>query len=257
MGKKEKPKAGRPRKASFEEKRAIIDAFFIIECCEDAHILRKHGIYKKLADFPPSKELNLQPHDFSRDEQVLAYIQKLVDSNPQSDSPLVYEPLDISALLAKPLKQQIDILRDRERYYESICIRGSKAISSYTDIVRQRDAAIARQKELQAQSEVLGKEFEKTKAAVNMLKEETIKLKKYIKEHVEPGMADEYLKSISQLRQGQIPDVAATVVTGDEKKPAVSSGSVIKDIFISIPGMPTTPIDLEDDSYILEDDGAF
>lgn len=257
MSKKEKPKAGRPRKASFEEKRAIVDAYFIIECCEDTHVLCKHGIYKKLADFPASKALNLQPHDFSRDEQVLAYIQKLVESNLPSDSPLVYEPLDISALLAKPLKEQINILRSREQYYESICIRGSKAISSYTDVVRQRDAAVAQQKEVQSQAEVLEKEFEKTKAVVNTLKEEAVKLKKYIKEHVEPGMADEYLKTIAPLSRAQIPDVAATIVTGGEKMPAVSRGSVIKNIFLSIPGMPTTPIDLEDSSYELEDDEDF
>lgn len=221
-----KKKVGRPTKATFEEKRAIIDAFFIAEGGEDASVFREHGIYKRLAEFQLSKTLNLQAHDFSRDKDIVEYMKTFTPSEPEDTALPAYTPLDINKFLGRSVKDQIELLRQRESYYNGVYQRGNKAISTYAEVVKERDAAI-REREMaweevrkaNQKAEKLASELAKKKAELKESEAEAADLSRYIKNQVAPNMADAFMDVLKQRDPDDYSGLVATYVTGEEPKP--------------------------------------
>ena len=222
--KEQRPKSGRPTKATFDEKRKVIDAFLIAEGGGDAQIFLRHGIFKRLSDFYLAKALNLQPYDFSKDEEVVAYIQKRASASTKRTDDVAlpaFVPLDINEVLyGKSIKQQEKLLREREEYFKLVHKRASIAIESYLDVAQQRDNAIQQSKAVQAdfdnaqtQIESLEKLLSEAKARATAAEQEARKLRAYILTHVEPEMADAYLKELASLGRDKLPDVSRAVVT--------------------------------------------
>ena len=223
--KEQRPKSGRPTKATFDEKRKVIDAFLIAEGGGDAQIFLRHGIFKRLSDFYLAKALNLQPYDFSKDEEVVAYIQKLASASAKRTDDVAlpaFVPLDINEVLyGKSIKQQEKLLREREEYFKLVHKRASIAIESYLDVAQQRDNAIQQVKVaktdlVNAQERInsLEKLLSETKTKANVVEQEARKLRAYILKHLEPEMADAYLKELATLERDKIPDVSRSIVTG-------------------------------------------
>lgn len=220
--KEQKKTSGRPCKATYDEKCAIIDAYFIAEGGDDPRIFLQHGIYTRLSNFYLAKKMNLYPHDFSRDEKIVAYIQKKASMSTSEDDMVLpaYTPLDIHAVLSgKSIKQQEGILREREEYFKRVYKRASVAIASYLDVSRQRDKAIQQFDAIkvdlakaQEQIEALRNLISEAKATESVLKKENSKLRTYIRKNVEPELADVYLKGLRTLARDEISDVAAPIV---------------------------------------------
>lgn len=221
--KEQSQKTGRPVKATFDEKRKVIDAFFIAEGGEDARIFLQHGIFTRLSDFHLAKHFNLQPYDFSRDAEVVAYMQKLASDSVKGTDDIVlpaYTPLDINGVLyGKSIKQQEEILREREEYFKLVQKRASVAIESYLDVARQRDEAIQKSKTAKVESEKAQEQIESLKNSLSEAKakekaaeQEARKLRAYIQTHVEPEMADAYLKDIGSIERDNLPDISYSIV---------------------------------------------
>lgn len=221
-----KKKVGRPRKATFEEKRAIVDAFFISEGGEDASVFQEYGIYKRLSEYQLSKTLNLQPHDFSRDLKILEYIKTFKPVEPTDTALPAYTPLDINRFLGTSAKDQVELLRQRESYYKGVYQRGNKAISTYAEVVKERDAAI-REREMaweearkaSQKAETLAKELAQKRAELKKSEDEVASLRSYIKKQVAPNMADAFMDVLKQRSPDDYSDLVATYVTGEEPKP--------------------------------------
>ena len=240
---KPQKRSGRPCKATFDKKRAIIDAFFIAEGAEDGRILLQHGIYKRLADFDLSRKNNLYPHDFSRDPKVVEYIQTLATNNTPSSSDTAlpaYVPLDIGTVLyGKNIKQQEELLRQREEYYKSVHHRAALAISSFADVARQRDVAIQQCNPAQAEvkaakdtADALAQSLAAEKAKAKAAEKEAIKLRAYIRDHVEPAMAEAYIKDLGSRDRTELPSVAASVVMGtSSNNPAQKNANSVLHLF--------------------------
>ena len=87
-------KNGRPCKASFDEKKLVVNSFFSAH--PDAFSAR--GIFTRLAEHAQATGFPLYSHDFSKDDAIRSYIeQKLAagQSPCKSNVMPMYQPLDI------------------------------------------------------------------------------------------------------------------------------------------------------------------
>lgn len=226
---------GRPAKATFEEKKAIIDAFFISEGGENPGILLQHGIYTRLATFHLSRQFGLYPHDFSKDKGIVEYMQSLAaNSLPPSDTAALptYTPLDLNAVLSKSVPEQIKIFRTRDDYYKEVHHRAAKAISSYVDLSKQVDLARSEKKKLELEIDELSKELTAEKAKSAAAEREIATLRRYIRQHVEPAIAEAFIKDLASTDRTEIPSIASATVMGKiaSSKQGSKAGSVL-DLF--------------------------
>ena len=244
MSKGTKRTSGRPRKATFAEKQAIIDAFYISEGGDNPSVFTQRGIYKRLEEFPLSRTLNLFAHDFSKDPNVTAYIKKITaQATPTVDPTIlpVFVPFDLESLLSKNIKAQVEILRQKDDYYRTVYHRAAIAISSFADVSRQLDIAkqeIGKIKQeleaMQQQNDELAKKLAEKKTEANEANAEVQRMRNYIRDHVEPTMAEAYLQDLGSRKRLEIPSVAEAVVT----KPLVpiqSKSSSVLEIWKNTP----------------------
>ena len=95
-------KTGRPKKVPTEEIIGIINRYQV-EMSDVGFSFSSHGVYKKLSDYAKSLGFPLEPHDFSRNKDVMAHIKKLdaTSASTHKDTLNVpaFEPLDIPTLM--------------------------------------------------------------------------------------------------------------------------------------------------------------
>lgn len=238
---------GRPVKASFEAKRGVVDAFLITECADNIEALKHHGLYVRLEKFAQGKGYPLYAHDFSKDKQIVQYITSLQGRMANAVDPSVlpaYTPLDIEALMGKRPKDQIDVLRQVDGYYKQVYQRAIVAISAYGDVARQRDLAIQErntaQKELENArkiSNVAKEALSEEKKKMEALRQENIKLRKYIKDHVNPTMAEAYLQEHATKQNWG--EYALPVVTGSVQTQDKKNYKSIKELFATVDNKKT------------------
>ena len=190
-------KTGRPTKAPDHEKKAIIDRFYIERAGCDPMKMQAHNIYAQLEHFAKDIRFrttsgqDLTANDF-RTTSIKAYIAALAEApvslSPDRCSP-VFQPLDVDALLGKPLNVFKQTILDREQYLESIYLKAAAALEQYSSM---QEAVTRLRQELKQQSA----ERERLQNACNQLATEnrehrkTIEyLRRFIKQQVEPEMA--------------------------------------------------------------------
>lgn len=135
MENENKRKRGRPPKLSFEEKKQIVDSFFAFEAGYDHRKLKEYNIYTQLANY--AAKLNwlgngrpITPKNLA-DPDIRTYINALAGIEGSSSKSHavcvpVYTPLDIQMLYTKSIDEIIRLIKEREVYYESVCINAGK-----------------------------------------------------------------------------------------------------------------------------------
>ena len=202
-------KMGRPKKATSNEKIAIVNRYYIEESGEDASAFNAHGIYAKLSKYAKSIGVNLEAHDFSRDVAVQKYIKSISFSAQEDGSSIsvpTYQPLDITALLSGSHKELAKTLSDRERYFESLHQRSAKAIENYALLAQKCEhlqAEVAAAKERCAQLE---EEKQELRQSLISAKKDVAYLRRIIKRDVEPERAHQFLQGLTS------PEAIADVV---------------------------------------------
>lgn len=196
-------KNGRPPKASFEEKKAIVDSFFVVHT-NAAHV---SGIYTRIAEYAQKNKFDLQSYDFSKDEQIRQYIaQKVANAQKPMISNLVsvYEPLDVDYALTLRGSRLATLLRQREEYYAQLYNQAVAALESHSAMAGE----INKLKAELDKARVIEKEQNELKQTLSKCMEENRQLRQKIRNEIEPEKADAYFKSLSN------PSVAIDMVRG-------------------------------------------
>lgn len=184
---------GRPRKGTLEEKKAIVDHYFVTMCAENAGAMQKRGIYRNLADFAQERGYDYAAHHFSRDPVICAYISSLTEAAekalPQDILP-VFVPLDLSLIIERSRDEIVEMLRDRDKYYEKLYVSANATLQPFRAKVRAYEEV---QAELTVQLSKNGQLTEEKNALAEELRharEEIAYLRSYIKKHVLPELAE-------------------------------------------------------------------
>lgn len=196
----DKKKTGRPQKASLEQKKSLINAFFISKAGGDGNVMSSYNIYAQLAHFAVEKGVDLKAYDFKHQE-LKAHIHHLAQCTEADFIPAglpAYVPLDIPAILCKNKTEISKVLRDREKYFEQLYKRAAVAIEQYLPLSEQYEAA-------KSEVEQLKKQIAKTEKTKKMLESEIRDLaaknqyqKKIIRDQIEPAHAQAHMKLMSQ-----------------------------------------------------------
>lgn len=206
-------KMGRPKKVSTELKLQIIDHFLITECAEDGRVVQQHGIYSKLAIFAKGKGYNLEPHDFSRDTKVKAYLQRLANTEVSENLEgfPVYEPLDIAYVVNKPRSELSEILKGREVYFQDLYRRAVAAIDRFDSVAASNRILLEQTEKWKQQAGELTDRYQCIEKAFREVEKENEYLRRFIKKELTPERADIFFKSL--LTQEQVMDLAIKTAT--------------------------------------------
>ena len=195
------PKTGRPKKATTEEKIAIVNRYYISNTDGSALQIRSHGIFRKLADFSRTCNFPLEPHDFSRDKGVRDYIDHLASTSQrevqESKAVPAYEPLDITALMTTGRSNIEKTLRDREAYFESLHIRSSRAIENYSLISQKCTRLQAEVETTKSENDALKEENAVLAKKLRDALKDIVYLKRIIRRDVEPDRAQQFFASMT------------------------------------------------------------
>lgn len=182
-------KNGRPAKATFEEKKAVVDSYFIV----NGDAIRNHGVYKDIADYAQQSGAKLFPHDFSKDKQIRQYIEHKianVQEPIQSAVLQMYEPLDIDYALTLKGSRLGVLLRDREAYYRRLYNQAVLAIETHTAMQRENGRLKAELEQLK----ITEAERNEKKRELLQCKEENRRLRQRIRNEIEPEQADAHFR---------------------------------------------------------------
>lgn len=189
---------GRPRKGSLEEKKAIVDHYFVSNCAEDGSAMQKHGIYQQLAIFAQERGYGYEARDFSRDQAIRDYITSFVDAKqsclPQDILP-VFVPMDISLISEMSRDEIVEMLRDRDRYYKSLYESANATLQPFRAKIQAFEQATKDLSEQAAKSDRLAAENEALTKRLRCVTEENQYLRSYIKKHLLPEQAEAVLQS--------------------------------------------------------------
>lgn len=205
-------KMGRPKKASTEEKIAIVNRYYYSREDESVAKDSNHGVYKKLSDFAKSLGCQLEPHDFSRDSAVRRTINALMTGSKETTQPFIptYEPLDITTLSLRSRQERDEILRRREEYFAELHKRASKAIENSELLVRKISLLEEKLQTVSADKGELEDEVQGLRAKIRKAATENAYLRKVIRKEVEPELAHRVWKNLST--EGAIEQTARPAV---------------------------------------------
>ena len=184
---------GRPRKGNLEEKKSIVDRYFITRCAENAAALKKRGVYKSLAEFAKAQGYDYEAYHFSRDSEICAYIDTYADVEEktlQQDIIPVFVPMDLSLIIERSRDEIVEILRDRDKYYETLYASANATLQPFRLKVREYEEAQAELNKQLSKNEQLTKEKIALTDELSRAKEEIAYLRSFIKKRVLPEQAE-------------------------------------------------------------------
>ena len=207
-------KMGRPKKVPTEEMLAIVNRY-AVEMSDVGPSFSAHGIYRKLSDYAKSLGYPLEPHDFSRCKEVLAYIKALdvgeKDTGAATLNVPAFEPLDIPTLINSSKKRIEEAMRSRESYFESLHLKASRAIESYITLAKKVEHLQAQVKSLERKNDSLVTDKDSLQAALKQKEVDVAYLTRIIRKNVEPELAQQYFLSLhSEENRKQIVGNAVT-----------------------------------------------
>lgn len=208
-------KMGRPKKASTEEKIAIVNRYYYSR--EDGSVTKDslHGLYKKMSDYAKSLGCQLEPHDFSRDPAVKSTINTLMLENAGTTQSFLptYEPLDITALSLRSKKERDEILSGREAYFAELHQRASKAIENCELMVKKVSRLEEKLQAVSVEKENLEEEVKSLRDHLRKAAAESAYLRKFIRKEVEPERAHHFWQSLTT--EAVIEQTVGPVVMGN------------------------------------------
>ena len=188
-----KNSGGRPRKGSLEEKKAIVDHYFVTRCAENAGALKRRGIYKNLADFSQEKGYDYAAEHFRRDQEIRDYIDSYADAEEKAlpeDILPVFVPMDISLIIESTRNEIAEMLRERDRYYESLYHSANATLQPFRAKVRAYEEAMEELRIQRDQNRQLAEDNATIASQLRQTNEEIAYLRSYIKKHVLPDQAE-------------------------------------------------------------------
>ena len=184
---------GRPKKGNLEEKKAIVDHYFVTMCAEKADALKKRGIYKSLAEFAQVRGYDYEARHFARDSAIADYIDSFVSAEehtfPQDILP-VFVPLDFSLIIERSRDEIVEMLRDRDKYYKKLYDSANATLQPFKAKIQACEEV---QEELSvqlSQNRQLTEEKNTIAEDLRHAREEIAYLRSYIKKHVLPDQAE-------------------------------------------------------------------
>ena len=147
-------------------------------------LLQKRGIYKNLADFAQERGYDYAAYHFSRDPVICAYISSLTEAAEKAlplDILPVFVPLDLSLIIERSREEIVEMLRDRDKYYEKLYASANATLQPFQAKVRAYEEA---QAELTVQLSKNGQLTEEKNALAEDLRharEENAYLRSYIR----------------------------------------------------------------------------
>lgn len=188
-------KKGRPPKVSLEIKKSVVDMFYIEIAGLETSMLRKKGIFTRLAEYARQTGIELVDTDFSKDKAIRSYIEeKNLEREQNAATEGAFVPLDVNAIVNKNRMQLQQYLLDRDRYYEDLYIRVKYALNTCKKnktIIDELHNSLA---EETSKKTLLSEELENIKRQLREKTQECSELKKYIREIVEPCLLEQFEK---------------------------------------------------------------
>lgn len=182
---------GRPRKACSDELVKIVNSYY--ENNGNPADLK----YSLIAKYAVRLGVNVKEYDFRRDENVKKRIEELKKMvSVKGVGLVVYKSMDIEAMLYKNntreklLSALIEINDSWKRIYDKI----AEVTKSNSILISELHSERKKAKKLIDEKELLEKEVREAKTAINKLLEENRYLKRMIKKHLYPSLANELLK---------------------------------------------------------------
>ncbi len=205
----------RPNKLMYEEKQAIVNDFYLLECEGQPERLDGRGVFTALAAFANRKGYpNAKFYDFSRDEKLCHYIESLCASQKQEQqtNTTAYQSFDIDFFFRH------DILHETKR----------KRLNEYDAYVRKQLSTAENRKALfvsiQKENNALKEESNKVllenqqlSERNKLLIEQNARYEKYIRENVIPDKAEEI------FNKAKNPADIANLSISDSKSPKNAS----------------------------------
>jgi len=199
---KEKKRNGRPMKATAQELELIIQFFF----SKYPEAIGERNIAARLERFVKEENLTVESGkpllatDFRRDVSK-AIIKKLVqkrDEGVQKVTIPALEPLDIEKVVSASLRRQVEILQQRELFYQNLHARASMAIELWMAESAKRDSRERKLRETEQELEQQKAECRLLKNANLELEKENRKLRGYLKDDLASERAKVFYENLQK-----------------------------------------------------------
>ena len=225
--KEKQASGGRPRNVEYEELKRIVDDYFLYEAQGDISLLSKKGRFSQLANYASSGGLDYKATDFSRCKQLTCYLDELASKYSdvgQSAAMNVpgYIPMDVDYFMRPdvPIKERMKYLLEQDKHYQNLHINAAKALEVYDGQRREIE-------DLQRRLQVETQKCHNVNFDIHGIKQENKKLlsenrylKRYIREYIEPTVAEAVLTGDFS---SNLTAKAATLAPFKNKEAAVTS----------------------------------
>ncbi|MDF2478504.1 MAG: hypothetical protein K0S24_3987 [Sphingobacterium sp.] len=193
-------KGGRPRKIDTATLKKIAIDYYIREKDCNSDCLCKKGIYSSLAEYANRQGHNCAPTDFSRCKELREWLTAQVEVAAQKAetdeiSQTGFVPIDMDYLsrLDFTVEKQKKYLLERDAYYQSVQTKAAKAVEAYVQLQQQNDElrkrVLQESRTRESQEEASADMIQENRA----LKKENAYYRTYIKENINPKMAETVL----------------------------------------------------------------
>ena len=198
--KEKQANGGRPRNVEYENLKRIVDEYFLYESQGDISLLIKKGRFSQLAKYSSNCGLDYKATDFSRCKQLICYLDELASKYSDVGQSAVmnvpgYVPMDIDYFMRPdvPIKERMKYLLEQDKHYKNLHINAAKALEVY-------DSQRMEIEDLQRRLQVETQKCHNVNFDIHGIKQENKKLlsenrylKRYIREYVEPTIAEAVL----------------------------------------------------------------
>lgn len=200
---------GRPRKFDDKTLLDVVNQFFFTECLNQPEMMRRHGIFKSLAEYADKLGLSeLKEYDIRRNTAVRERIKELQEKTGEIEEPeitgIAFAPLDMNAMANKSKMELLEILRVREGYY-GVVHQGAATVMEREMVVVEENRCLKEiVSKLEKEIEALNQKNQRLETEYQKAAEMAKRYKKIIKDNVTPERAKALLDSA--LRPGVIKD---------------------------------------------------
>lgn len=226
---------GRPKKISSEEMVKLLEAYYESDGCGDPSRLK----FSRLEIYAAGQGVEVKAYDFKRDVMVRQRIRELEQEHEvllEQQMDTAYKTLDIEGLLKKcrTVDDIIAALKGMDDYWKKICEHASSVLNRDKQFMSEKEALESRIRKLEQNLEESRKQVQDTKSECRNFEQENIYLRKVLKTHLYPALANELLRqsnlpvpentsvrteSFDKLIDGKFPSSFEGIQGAAEKKP--------------------------------------
>lgn len=191
----------RPKKVTTDDMLKIIDAYY--ESHGDASKLK----YSLLAQYAASVGIYAKEYDFRRDDAVRERVKELQASatigTHGEAKPLAYKNLDVDAFINRNLTRETlrSALTELDDYWRGVYDNAATLSAKCAALSREALAHSEAARNLKGENAVVTSELQANNRRINELSAENRYLRKMLKTHLYPAIANEILYEEGVLKQ--------------------------------------------------------